>query len=82
MQKWEWRQVQHSTSNDKLNQKISAPQRKLLLALWRLWSVDDDDRTERLQWASRNCNRQIDSFNDLTFGEFRTLADILERSVR
>lgn len=74
--------MQHTTPNEKLNQKISTPQRKLLLALWRLWSVDDDDHPERLQWASRNCNRQIDSFNDLTFGEFRTLADILERSVR
>ena len=74
--------MQDTTSSDKLNQKITTPQRKLLLALWNLWSVEDDDRAQRLAWASRNCGRTITTFNDLTFGEFRMLADILERSVR
>lgn len=40
-----------------------------------------DDRAARLEWASINAGRKIESFKDLTMREARTLIDILQGSL-
>ncbi|HWY69573.1 MAG TPA: hypothetical protein VNX88_12965 [Terriglobales bacterium] len=71
--------MQHSTHQKTNDQaKITAKQLRLLHALWHLQALDDDDREQRLRWASRNLGRTVSTFSDLTAGEFRKLREALE----
>jgi hypothetical protein len=62
---------------------ISAEQLKRLQTLWSQYARKTGDvigsqREERLSWASQAIERRIESFNDLSSHEAKTLIDVLQ----